>query len=78
MVPGASAPADAGVVGAVAGASTLPPRQQQVLALIAAGLAMVEVAEKSGVHRHTIHRWMNHNARFRAAFGAQQGPVEDR
>jgi transposase len=38
--------------------SVAEQRYQVVLAVIQDGLSMTEIAEKAGVHRPTVHRWL--------------------
>ena len=45
----------------------LTPPQEHVLALISAGSTISEAAKSAGVHRNTIHNWMNSDPQFRLA-----------
>ena len=45
----------------------LTPPQEHVLALISAGSTISEAAKSAGVHRNTVHNWMNSDPQFRLA-----------
>jgi len=46
---------------------SLTSPQEQVLALISAGSTISQAAESAGVHRNTVHNWLNSQPAFRLA-----------
>ena len=46
---------------------TLTPPQDQVLALISAGSTISDAAQSAGVHRNTVHNWIDSAPHFRLA-----------
>jgi hypothetical protein len=51
----------------------LTPPQEQVLALISAGSTISHAAESAGIHRNTVHNWINSSPQFRLAIaGARE------
>ena len=48
----------------------LSAEQLRVLAEITAGRGITAAAQTLGIHRSTIHRWLNHDPAFRAAYNA--------
>ncbi len=42
--------------------SVVEQRYQVVLAVVQDGLSVTEIAEKAGVHRQTVHRWLSRYA----------------
>ncbi len=49
-------------------AETLHPEQIEALASLAAGISISKTAERVGVHRSTIHNWLNHDDFFAAEY----------
>jgi len=45
----------------------LTPPQEQVLALISAGSTISDAAQSAGVHRNTVHNWIDFQPHFRLA-----------
>jgi transposase-like protein len=52
--------------------SDLPPVQAQVVAALAQGLTISAAARQAGVHRATIHNWINNESGFKAAMDNAQ------
>jgi len=50
------------------GIETLAAEQQTALELLLLGKSVAETAKSAGVARQTVHRWLKHDATFRAAY----------
>jgi transposase-like protein len=53
-------------------AEALPDEQQRALALLSNGEPIRMAADKTGVNRGTVYRWIKAGAHFRAAYNAWQ------
>ncbi len=65
-------PVIAAVSPAEALALALSPQQRTAIQMLTSGKTAIDSALAAGVTRRTLHRWLNHDANFKAAYNAWQ------